>query len=446
MLCHRSAEAASDIDALLGPGWNSSDQTSISKHVIEVMEHWKQPDPVGIPGAPIPDPMPIPDLRHAKSLATLVLKNATVRGLSQFRVDQLYSDLAVMQVEIALKYTKLEVIGNYTLTSWLSKSSGGFNVTIAGVYLEGVALLEVNRGGHLEASDINMDISFDDIRLDFKNLGFLGSVFQGMINTVGTFVFDSIKPFILTTVNTNVRGDINKSLKTVKKTFPNSIPPLDLGIAELRKYIRENGYDPYQLKDYTYSAGIFSFDAREIWLFGLASFYRVGNITIAMANNTVTLGLQVASKRLKGKSDYEISLGGLLSRTGKTSFSVEYIEMDAKVNQSLNVRKTPKLEELRISVGNIQLRSDGLGTMDYVLELVANILPNILRYQITDALEGLMKQRLQDNLNLIDIEGEIKSYLKELESITDSDADPNTVFYSDEDFPDDIGMFEEIAL
>lgn len=147
-----------------------------------------------------------------------------------------------------------------------------------------------------------------------------------------------------------------------------------------------------------------------------------------------------------GKSDYEISLGGLLSRTGKTSFSVEYIEMDAKVNQSLNVRKTPKLEELRISVGNIQLRSDGLGTMDYVLELVANILPNILRYQITDALEGLMKQRLQDNLNLIDIEGEIKSYLKELESITDSDADPNTVFYSDEDFPDDIGMFEEIAL
>lgn len=66
------------------------------------MEHWKQPDPVGIPGAPIPDPMPIPDLRHAKSLATLVLKNATVRGLSQFRVDQLYSDLAVMQVTSSL--------------------------------------------------------------------------------------------------------------------------------------------------------------------------------------------------------------------------------------------------------------------------------------------------------------------------------------------------------
>lgn len=91
----------------------------------------------------------------------------------------MFIDFFQFQVEIALKYTKLEVIGNYTLTSWLSKSSGGFNVTIAGVYLEGVALLEVNRGGHLEASDINMDISFDDIRLDFKNLGFLGSVFQG---------------------------------------------------------------------------------------------------------------------------------------------------------------------------------------------------------------------------------------------------------------------------
>lgn len=267
-----------------------------------------------------------------------------------------------------------------------------------------------------------------------------------MINTLGTFVFDSIKPFIMKTMNTNFRGDINKSLKAFKKTFPNSIPPLDLGVAELRKNVRENGYDPYKIDDYSYSAGVFNFDARHIWIFGLASFYRVGNITIAMSNNTVTLGFQVASKRLKGKTDWEVSLGTVLSRTGYSGFTVEYIEIDAKVNQSLNVRKTPKLETLKISVGNIQLRSDGLGTMDYVLELVANILPNILRYQIVDALEGLLKQRLQDNLNLIDIEREIRSRLKQLENITDKNADPNTVIYDDEDFPDDIEMFDDIAM
>uniref|UniRef100_A0A0A9Z8L6 Mite allergen Lep d 7 n=1 Tax=Lygus hesperus TaxID=30085 RepID=A0A0A9Z8L6_LYGHE len=427
------------------PPWNTTDQGSITDHVIEIMEHFKQPDPVGIPGAPIPDPMPIPDLRHAKTTWTLVMKNATVRGLSQFKIDEIYSDMAEMQIELALKYAKLEVIGNYTLTNWFSRSAGGFNVTIVGVYLEGVGVMEVTRNGNLQASDINMDISFDNIRLDFKNLGLLGSIFQGMINTLGTFVFDSIKPFILSTVNTNIRGDINKFLKNVKKTFPNSIPPLDLAIAELRKATREKGYDPYKLEDYTYSAGIFSFDARQIWLFGLATFYRVGNITIGVTNNTVTLGLQVATKRIKGKTDWEVSLGGVLSRTGYTSFSVEYLEVDAKVNQSLNVRKTPKLEDLKVSVGNIQLRSDGLGTVDYLMELVANVLPNLLRYQIVDAMEGLLRQRLQENLNLIDIEREIRSHMKELEGITDPDADGNTVFYEDEDFPEDTEIFDDIA-
>ncbi|KAF6216224.1 hypothetical protein GE061_000564 [Apolygus lucorum] len=427
------------------PQWNTTDQGSISDHIIEIMEHFKQPDPVGIPGAPILDPMPIPDLRHSKTTWTLVMKNSTVRGLSQFKIEDIYSDMAIMQISLALKYVKLEVIGNYTLTNWFSKSAGGFNVTIVGVYLQGVGVMEVTRHGNLQASDIEMDISFDDIRLDFKNLGYFGSLFQGMINTLGTFVFDSIKPFILRTVNTNLRGDVNKFLMNVKKTFPNSIPPLDLGIAELRKATREKGYDPFKLEDYSYSAGIFSFDARQIWLFGLATFYRVGNITVGVTNNTLTVGLQVATKKIKGKTDWEVSLGSVLSRTGYTSFSVEYLEIDAKVNQSLNVRKTPKLEDLKVSVGNIQLRSDGLGTMDYVLELVANVLPNLLRYQIVDALEGLMRQRLQENLNLIDMEREIRTHLKDLEGITDPDANGNTVFYPDEDFPDDIEMFDDIA-
>lgn len=86
-----------DFDDTL-PQWNTTGKAGISEHVIEIMEHWKQPDPVGIPGAPIPDPMPIPDLRYAKALNTLVMKNSTVTGLSKFKVDQLYSDMAIMQV------------------------------------------------------------------------------------------------------------------------------------------------------------------------------------------------------------------------------------------------------------------------------------------------------------------------------------------------------------
>lgn len=67
-----------------------------------------------------------------------------------------------------------------------------------------------------------------------------------MINAVGSLVFDSIKPLILSEVNTNMRSDINKNLRTLKQTFPNSLPPIDLALAAARRMIRENGFDPYR--------------------------------------------------------------------------------------------------------------------------------------------------------------------------------------------------------
>jgi hypothetical protein len=79
---------------------------------------------------------------------------------------------------VGLRIEKLEVLGNYTMSSWFSRSSGPFNVTLSNVYIEGLAKLEVERGGQLQAQNIDMDIIFEDIALNFQNLGFLGSLFQ----------------------------------------------------------------------------------------------------------------------------------------------------------------------------------------------------------------------------------------------------------------------------
>ena len=104
-----------------------------------------------------------------------------------------------------LSIETLDIRGLYTLSTWLSGSEGNFTVKLTGVIVEGIAKLEVGTDGKLHAQDIDMDLTFDNIDMDFKNLGFFGSVFQGVINSVGTFIFDSIKPFILKEVNTNIR-------------------------------------------------------------------------------------------------------------------------------------------------------------------------------------------------------------------------------------------------
>lgn len=63
------------------------------------------------------------------------------------------------------------------------------------------------------------------------------------------------------------------------------------------------------------------------------------------------------------------------------------------------------------------MRSDGAGTLDYVIELLVNILPNLLRYQIMDALENPAKMRIQEEFNKINIEKILKQKVPEYERL-----------------------------
>lgn len=74
------------------------------------------------------------------------------------------------------------------------------------------------------------------------------------------------------------------------------------------------------------------------------------------------------------------------------------------LNQSLDTRKHSDVDDLQLDLGNIQVRCDGAGTIDYILELTVNVLPNILRYQIMNALEGPLKNRIQKVLNTSSID------------------------------------------
>jgi hypothetical protein len=55
-----------------------------------------------------------------------------------------------------------------------------------------------------------------------------------MVNSVGSFLFDSIKPMILQEVEGKVRGELNRQARSVPQQFPNSINPIDMFLASAR--------------------------------------------------------------------------------------------------------------------------------------------------------------------------------------------------------------------
>lgn len=50
-----------------------------------------------------------------------------------------------------------------------------------------------------------------------------------------------------------------------------------------------------------------------------------------------------------------------------------------------------------------------------MVEFAVNVLPNLLRYQIMDAIENPVKTKIQETMNKIDVEKTIKAKLPEFE-------------------------------
>lgn len=402
---------------LFGTIENPDPEQKLSDYINVILEHYKQDDPVGIPGTPIPDPLPIPPMNQSFSVGRMNFRDVQLYGLKKFKVDHVIANVAVMQVEAGLNIDKMDVVGNYTLRTWFSSAQGPFTVKLQKVYIKAIATLEVQRNGSLEAQDINMDITFKDMSMDFQGLGFFASMFQGIINSVGTFVFDSIKPFILSEANTNIRNDINKQVSKIPQTFPNSISPFDQLVSEVRKKVRNMGYDPYLVPDYNNSVGVFDIYLTHTWLNGLASFHRTKDIIFELRNKTVHTLLEVGTQKLYGSTHWEVSLvAGVMSKVGTASFSVEYIRVQINASQSMDTRNRPSLDDIQLELGNIQVRFDGLGTVDYLIEFGVNVVPNLLRYQIMDAIEKPIKQKIQEELNKVDVEKIIKENAKKLDS------------------------------
>ncbi|ENN83586.1 hypothetical protein YQE_00059, partial [Dendroctonus ponderosae] len=299
----------------------------------------------------------------------------------------------------------MDVLGNYTLKTWFSSAQGPFTVKLSGVFVQATATLEVLNDGRLEAQDIAMDVTFKDMALDFQGLGFFASMFQGVMNSVGAFVFDSIKPFVLSEANANIRREVNKQAARMPQRFPNSIAPCDQVVAQARSMVRARGYDPYRVKALNTSLGLADVQLTHTWLYGAASFHRTRALVVAMRNNTLHALIEVGTQRLLGTTHWEVALvSGVLSRAGTASFSVEYLRVQVNASQSMDTRQRPRLDDLQLQLGNVQLRFDGLGTVDYVLELAVNVLPNLLRYQIMDAIERPLRRKIQAELDKVDVE------------------------------------------
>lgn len=186
----------------------------------------------------------------------------------------------------------------------------------------------------------------------------MGSIFQSFVNSAPTLVFDAIKPFMLSEAYAKIREEIDTNIDQVSgdHRFPNSISPLDMAISDARKKVRDMGFDPFKVKDYNHTMGVFAMELTNTWITGLSSFYRVGDIVVGVENNTVIIGMEIGTQRIMGAGQWQVFVGGgMISRVGQVEFTVEHIKSNFQLSQPLDTRKRPRLDDLQLELGNIQV-------------------------------------------------------------------------------------------
>lgn len=65
---------------------------------------------------------------------------------------------------------------------------GPFTINLKNVFVDGNATVGVERDGKLRTQNINIDIKFAEMKMDFKNLGFAASIFQSIANSATNVV------------------------------------------------------------------------------------------------------------------------------------------------------------------------------------------------------------------------------------------------------------------
>jgi hypothetical protein len=323
-----------------------------------------------------------------------------------------------METQLGLNFSSLRVDGHYSLTGSLTflrlSGQGQFWMTISDAYVSGIIKLNVTEQGRFQVSDVLLDITVDDIQLQFENLfggGAMSSFSNSLLNSLSKVIFDSVKPSIIEELSSTMTLALNEQFSRlpaqpllVREGVDGS--PLDVAFLNSAHQIKEHGLDPLPLPDHsemvTRQLVFFTFHG-EIhmengYLEGLSTLRRTGDVTISYTDNVIEIEASLGFSKLEGGYTWRANLMGI-KRKGGVHFRIKGLDIAVHVHQPNRYNSIPELKSFEIrDIGQVSLDVDGLGSLDFIVEFLGNFITNVFKKQLTEVLQNEIRDIIQENL------------------------------------------------
>ncbi|GAB6030374.1 hypothetical protein CHUAL_007252 [Chamberlinius hualienensis] len=379
---------------------------------------------IQIPGVDITDPMTIPDfnttINEGLTNAEVKLRNVSISGISQVALDEGSANLAELEIGIGLNISKLVTTGQYNLKGKYSfirlSGTGDFSMNVTDAYVTGKLYLTVNENGHMEVSDIELDLDVNDIELWFENLfggGLMSKFSNTILNVASPIIFNSIKPTLLDEMKQVITTMVNSELENLpaQPNFNDSQIPLDLAIANTATQLRNMNFDPFPLpsQDFKFSRKFLfvrlygNLSLSDGYFSGLSSIHRTGAVKLIYKENSANATAEIGFSDLKGGYKWKAHFMGI-SRSGAGHFAIKQIQASVVITQVNEQFSHPIVDQLKIThIQQMALDMDGIGSFDYIMEFLTNFFTNAFKKQFAKILEKQVKEVLQENLQQFEI-------------------------------------------
>ncbi|XP_063592834.1 uncharacterized protein LOC134769954 [Penaeus indicus] len=395
--------------------------------IVQALEAARSLLESGIPELGIPplDPFgPLPKIPFSVDTSGLwlegIVNDTYVRNLAQFVTCSVNLTFGLAQkFDIEFRLQNFHMDGYYdvdglALSLFPIFGNGGFRIDTYESGFTGGAKISYNPiSDHASLKDLSLDIFFSTMELEMECIlgcGDMSDIINGAASEIAPFMFNAIWDYISPILSTALQDGINDILKNISISdiitpeerrmleLGNANGYLDLVMANLGPLMEAEGLDPAPLPDANLNFGTFVADLYDGQLTGLSTIHRDGTCTLDRVADWLFLYANVAVENLGVHQRGRVT-------SGDTTVDVEVDATISSVALYFVARGDvysleADIDQFIISeFGKIDVRIDGLGSLDYVMSPLAEAVANLVRDDVSRLLETKVKQAIQDALN-----------------------------------------------
>lgn len=105
-------------------------------------------------------------------------------------------------------------------------------------------------------------------------------------------------------------------------------------------------------------------------------------------DQTAKASLSLGTERVTGKYRWTVRGFNLLERSGFIKFSVDSVQLRARLAQAISLKQRPRIDDIDVDLGRLTFRCEGMGSLDYALNIGSQSFPGMIKSILVNAVEA----------------------------------------------------------